>query len=182
MHLIRHGQSWFNVHFAKTKVDPGFVDPSLTEEGRAQAAAAAAALRGKGLVKLVVSPYLRTLQTAEIIAGALDLPIVINPLVRERCYFHCDIGSSRSELEALYPHIDFGDLEPRWWPEPLNETEAELGARCHAFTEAMRGDAGWRQVGVVTHWGFIRGLTGYEAQNGEIVLHDLDAPPVTAQL
>ncbi|MEX0921377.1 MAG: histidine phosphatase family protein [Rhodovibrionaceae bacterium] len=98
MHLVRHGQSWFNVHFGKTRVDPGIVDPGLTEEGQAQAQAAGEALRGKGLVKLLVSPYLRTLETAEIIASTLELPIVINPLVRERCFFMCDIGTARGDL------------------------------------------------------------------------------------
>ena len=39
--LLRHGQSEFNVHFAKTRIDPGIEDPALTEIGRAQARAAA---------------------------------------------------------------------------------------------------------------------------------------------
>jgi len=42
--LIRHGQSHFNVVFNETRVDPGIVDPGLTEEGERQAAAAAQAL------------------------------------------------------------------------------------------------------------------------------------------
>src|SRR3546814_12714551 len=37
MILVRHGQSHFNVHFARTRVDPGIVDPQLTEEGERQA-------------------------------------------------------------------------------------------------------------------------------------------------
>lgn len=181
MHLVRHGQSWFNVHFGKTRIDPGIVDPGLTEEGKTQAQAAGTALRGKGLTRLLASPYLRTLETAEIIASTLELPIVINPLVRERCFFTCDIGSARDELEARFPHLDFGMLEARWWPDPY-ETEEELGQRCRSFAAAMREDSGWRQTGVVTHWGFIRGLTGYEARNGEIVQHDLDAEAASAQL
>ena len=182
MHLVRHGQSWFNVHFAKTRIDPGFVDPALTDEGKLQAEAAAKDLRGRGIERLVVSPYLRTLETAEIIAETLEVPIVINPLVRERCYFACDIGTDRDGLEKRFPHLDFGDLEHRWWPEGNDETEEELGARCLAFSEAMRGDAAWRKVCVVTHWGFIRGLTGYEAKNGEIVRHDLETPSASLQL
>ena len=181
MHLVRHGQSWFNVHFGKTRVDPGIIDPGLTDEGKAQARAAAQALRGRGLVKLLASPYLRTLETAEIIAGELDIAITINPLVRERCFFTCDIGSSRHELEERFPHLDFADLETRWWPEPT-ETEEQLGERCRSFAETMRAETQWRQIGVVTHWGFIRGLTGYEARNGEIVQHDLEAQPVSARL
>ncbi len=42
MFLLRHGQSYFNLHFTRTRVDPGIEDPELTPLGLEQAAAAAA--------------------------------------------------------------------------------------------------------------------------------------------
>jgi broad specificity phosphatase PhoE len=42
MFLLRHGQSYFNLHFGETRVDPGIEDPELTPLGIEQAAAAAA--------------------------------------------------------------------------------------------------------------------------------------------
>ena len=114
MILLRHGQSEFNLHFTATRRDPGIPDPRLTPLGEEQARTAAAALQGLGLRRIIVSPYTRTLQTAQPVARALGLPMVVNPLVRERCAFSCDIGTPRSALEAAWPGQDFsthrGDL------------------------------------------------------------------------
>ncbi len=171
MILIRHGQSHFNVVFSKTRVDPGIVDPGLTEEGELQAEAAAQTLLDHDVRRILASPYSRTLHTAEIIAARLDLPVTIEPLVRERCFFVCDLGSPRSELDARWPGFEFGELPERWWPEPV-ETEPELQARCDAFQARMAGDEDWPHVAVVSHWGFIRGLTGQEVGNGTVLRFD----------
>ena len=64
MILLRHGQSQFNLHFTATRKDPGIPDPHLTEEGAAQALAAAEALAAEDIRQVVVSPYTRALQTA----------------------------------------------------------------------------------------------------------------------
>ena len=98
MILIRHGQSEFNVHYGRTRQDPGIRDPVLTEEGRAQAYAAAATLGAHDVRRLVSSPYRRALETAEIIAGALGLPVTVDPTVGERAAFSCDFGSGPDEL------------------------------------------------------------------------------------
>ena len=68
MILARHGQSLFNVHYARTRCDPGIPDPALTEEGRRQAEALAETLRRQGVRRLIASPYTRALETASIIA------------------------------------------------------------------------------------------------------------------
>ncbi len=174
MILIRHGQSHFNVAFNETRVDPGIVDPGLTEEGQRQAEAAARSLVEHDVRRILASPYSRTLHTAEIIAEHLGLSVVIEPMVRERCFFVCDLGSPRSELSLRWPGFEFGDLAERWWPEP-EETEEELQARCTAFRSVMATTEDWRHVAVVSHWGFIRGLTGQEVTNGSVLRFDLTA-------
>ena len=85
MILIRHAQSEWNRHFSETRIDPGIPDPLLTELGRQQAEALIDQLSTYALSALIASPYRRTLETAEIVASALNLPISVNPLVRERC-------------------------------------------------------------------------------------------------
>ena len=171
MILVRHGQSDFNVAYARTRQDPGIPDPGLTAEGRRQAAAAAGELAGRDIRRLLASPYQRTLQTAAIIAERLGLRVAIEPLIRERAVFTCDIGSPRSHLAARWPGFDFGDLPERWWPEP-DESEAELAARCSAFRTAVARSPDWPRVAVVSHWGFIRGLTGRELPNGAFLRFD----------
>ena len=100
MMLVRHGQSHFNVHFGATRQDPGIVDPGLTEEGVLQAELAGESLLSFDIRRIVASPYSRTLETAEIIAETLGLPVTVDPLVRERAHFTCDIGSPRSRLST----------------------------------------------------------------------------------
>lgn len=175
MILVRHGQSHFNVVYSVTREDPGIVDPGLTDVGLRQAEGAATALRDRPVRRILASPYTRTLHTAEIIAEQLDLPVVIEPLVRERAFFACDIGTPRSQLSSRWPRFDFGDLPERWWPEP-EETEDELLLRCTSFRATMTETEDWREVVVVSHWGFIRGLTGQAVENGTVLPFDLAAP------
>ena len=171
MILIRHGESEFNRHFNRTRVDPGIPDPALTDAGRQQAAAAAERLQDHDVARLLASPYRRALETAEIIAERLGVPIAVEPLVRERCAFVCDIGSERSRLAESWPHLDFDHIEERWWPA-AEESELLLGERCGAFRTVARTMVDWHRVAVVSHWGFIRGLTGRELRNGELIRFD----------
>jgi broad specificity phosphatase PhoE len=168
MYFVRHGQSEFNVHFAKTRIDPGIEDPALTELGRRQARSVAAALAPRGPVRIVASPYRRTLETAAILAEALGLPVEVDALVRERCWFACDIGTPASTLRTLWPHLDFDRLGERWWPAH-GESEAQLSARCGVFASRLHRATDWGETVYVSHWGFIRGLTGLTVGNGTVV-------------
>ncbi len=176
MILVRHGQSEFNAAFNVTRIDPGIRDPKLTPEGRRQAVAAAEALREFPVKRLVASPYRRALETASIIADRCGLPVTIEPLVRERAVFVCDVGTPRTDLARSWPHYRFDHLEERWW-RAAEESEAELFDRCARFREAMATVPDWPQVAVVTHWGFIRALTGHEVTNCQMVRFD----PVTGR-
>lgn len=172
MILVRHGQSAWNVIYAKTRVDPELPDPGLTEEGRRQAELAAVRLAAVGAKRLIASPYTRALETAEIIGASLGLAIEIEPLVREHGRFRCDIGSARSILAERWPALDFAHLEEEWWPAALDESDADLAERSRRFRERMTADPAWSEVAVVSHWGFIRNLTGSELKNGELVGYD----------
>ncbi len=175
MILLRHGQSEFNAAFTVTRVDPGIADPRLTDLGREQAARAAAALRGERLARIIASPYTRALETAAIAAAVLDLPVIVNPIVRERCAFSCDIGTPRSELARRWPDLVFDHLDEIWWPA-LEESEEEVEARAATFRAEMAALPDWSDTLVVSHWGFILALTGVRTQNGEILRFDPTEP------
>jgi broad specificity phosphatase PhoE len=176
MILMRHGQSEFNLAFTQTRRDPGIHDPQLTPLGHEQARQAADALRGERVRRIIVSPYTRALQTAAPIAEALGAPVVVNPVVRERCAFSCDVGSPASKLAQAWPQHDFSHIEDMWWPV-LDEPEADVVARAAAFRAEMAALPDWADTLVVSHWGFLLALTGVSVANGQTIRYDPTAAP-----
>jgi broad specificity phosphatase PhoE len=165
MILLRHGQSEFNLHFGATRRDPGIIDPRLTPLGHIQAEQAARQLEGQGIERIIVSPYTRALQTAGPIAAALGLPVIIDPVVRERFAFACDVGSPRAVLERDWPSHDFGAIEEIWWPSQ-EEPEQSIVDRAAGFRNGLAERPDWANTLVVSHWGFILSLTGQSVPNG----------------
>jgi glucosyl-3-phosphoglycerate phosphatase len=168
MILVRHAESEWNRHFSRTRIDPGIPDPPLTRTGRRQSAQLAEQLAEAGVRRLVASPYRRALETATIIAETLCVPIIVEPLVRERCVFSCDEGTPPEQLAAHWPHLDFAHLEERWWGVPA-ESEVSLDERCAAFRAKTDTLPDRWHVAVITHWGVIRALTGQELTNGACI-------------
>ena len=179
MILLRHGQSEFNLHFSASRRDPGIPDPKLTPLGCEQAERAAEALAGQALRRVVVSPYTRALQTAGPIARRLGIPVIVNPIVRERYAFVCDVGTPRSELARCWPEHDFSGIDEIWWP-PIEEPADGVLARAALFRAEMGALADWADTLVVSHWGFILSLTGRSIGNGEWLRCDPTAPPPAA--
>jgi len=176
MILLRHGQSWFNHHFSQTRQDPGIEDPALTPLGEQQAEAAAEALAGEPIDRILASPYTRALQTAAPIARRLGVPVLIHPAIRERYAFACDVGTPCLDLARAWPDLDFAHLDEVWWPA-LRETTDEVIARAALFRAEMAALPGWENTLVVSHWGFILALTGTSVMNGQWVRYDPHAAP-----
>ena len=175
MILLRHGQSEFNLHFSATRRDPGIVDARLTELGHAQAAEAAHQLAQVPVSRIIVSPYTRALQTAAPLARALGVPVLINPIVRERYAFACDVGTPRAELEQAWPEHDFSGIEEVWWP-PVEEPAESIRGRAALFRAEMAALPDWSDTVVVSHWGFILSLTGQSVMNGQWLRCDPTTP------
>lgn len=175
MILLRHGQSEFNVVFGATRRDPGIVDPRLTELGHSQALEAADQLRDHGIERIIASPYTRALQTVAPIAAALGLKVRIDPIVRERFAFACDIGTPRGTLEQHWPHHDFSLIEEVWWPA-AEEPEHAILARAAKFRATLADRHDWDRTLVVSHWGFILSMTGQSVANGQWLRCDPTEP------
>jgi broad specificity phosphatase PhoE len=174
--LIRHGQSEWNALYGRTRIDPNIPDPPLTTEGRRQVAEAAEALGELQIDRLLASPYFRALETADILAGRLKIPVFVEPLVRERAAFSCDIGTPRTLLAVRWPHLAFDHVEEVWWPTG-EETDTELDHRCHRFRATARQFQDCQRIAVVSHWGFIRRIAGVEVRNAEWVRFDPHTDP-----
>ena len=175
MILLRHGQSEWNLHFSATRKDPGIPDAPLTPLGVEQAEAAACALAGENIRRIIASPYTRALQTAAPVARALGIPVLVNPLVRERYFFSCDIGSPRSHMARAWPEHDFAHLDEVWWPG-VEELADGVVARATLFRAEMAALPDWSDTLVVSHWGFILTMTGTSVANGQWLRCDPTAP------
>ena len=171
MYLLRHGQSYFNLHFTPTRVDPGIEDPELTELGHAQAEAAALRMADVRLTQIIISPYMRALQTAQPMLRFHRVPVEIMHEVRERAAFTCDVGSSPELLAARFPHHDFKHLPSAWWSEPVETLEA-TAIRADNFRALMATRDGAGTTLLVSHWAFILALTGKSLTNGELLEYD----------
>ena len=171
MFLLRHGQSFFNLHFNRTRRDPGIEDPELTPLGVEQARAAAAALATTPLTRIIVSPYTRALQTAQPFLRTHDAGIVIMHEVRERAAFTCDVGSTPDRLAERFPHHNFDHLPRQWWHRGLEPVELTV-ARANTFRSTMAARDDSATTLLVSHWAFILALTGRSLGNGELLQYD----------
>jgi len=165
MFVLRHCQSEFNRLFTLSRVDPGIADAPLSPAGQRHAQALADDMAALPIRRILVSPYTRALQTAAPIARRLGLRPVITVLAREQCFFACDIGAPASRLAREWPDVDFSGLDDIWWPAS-RETEAQARTRAADFRTHMQAQDDHSGTLVVSHWAFLRALTGRTMPNG----------------
>ncbi len=142
LYLIRHGQSANNAN-------PGgerHADPPLTELGADQAARLAEWSKALGLTRVISSPFLRAMQTAESIRKATASPAEIwtqlheqggcctgpDPVadLPEERYSGCP-GMTDGELADRYPHFSIpSEIGPTgWWGSRPFETMEQAQER-----------------------------------------------------
>ena len=113
IYLIRHAQSAFNAVHDPNKPDPMIFDAPITELGETQAKQARIEVEKLDIKHLIVSPFTRTLQTAQLIFEN-RLPFQINAAVREQLVNSCDVGSPPDKLTKMFPHLSFDHLDECW--------------------------------------------------------------------
>ena len=109
IYLIRHAQSAFNAVYGPNKPDPMIFDAPITELGQTQAKQARREVEKLDIKNVIVSPFTRTLQTAQLIFEN-RLPLQINAAVREQLVNSCDVGSPPHKLAKDFPHLNFSHL------------------------------------------------------------------------
>ena len=133
VHLARHGQA---VLFTGQKV--------LSSLGRKQARLLAKRLDEEEDFNGIVlsSPYLHTLDTAEVMAESLDVPLVPHPGLRERVdrgerrLLKRKRGASLEEMRSLCCMLDVREPIPdRWWTYHLETNEKSIMERMGSFVE-----------------------------------------------
>jgi broad specificity phosphatase PhoE len=155
IYLIRHGHSLGNGLGRMV----GWSDHPLSEQGRAQAAAAAARLNGLGPMPVLCSDLWRAKTTAEIIAAQWDITVEPDPRWREICCGEMEDypWSVFDEQPALRDAFDADPLGARL---PGGESAAEMAARVVvAFQQALERPE--PALAIVAHDGPIRAVLAH---------------------
>lgn len=133
----------------------GQIDLPLAEAGIRQAQALAQALRDKNIGVIYCSDLLRSEQTAEIIAGKVNVPIEARRNLREISLGNWE-GLSRSEIRSAFPAqyaARGNDIEN--YRVPDGESFADCHLRALAAWEEIL-NCGSEHVAVVSHAGINR--------------------------
>jgi broad specificity phosphatase PhoE len=159
--FLRHGETDWNAQ----GISQGNVDIPLNATGIAQARAAAQKLRNRGIATIVSSPLSRAKVTAEFVGEALNLPVAIDPDLRE-VRFGVQEGQPMSGWFTDW-------ISGVFTPEGA-ETFAALRAR--AVTAANRATAKPPAVLIVAHGALFRSLRA--AMGIEPVMRTQNAVPI----
>jgi len=155
--LVRHGESSGNRDriFATSPHDL-----PLTELGYRQAHEAAQRIGQLFRPELVVtSAYLRASETARIIAGALALPLEIEPNLHER-----EVGSHRGRsYDSFLTEPDYDPQRPWLWKPQGGESYEEVQARVGPILDRLAAAHTARDVVIVSHGGVMTTLWAYVA-------------------
>ena len=137
LYCIRHGTALHNVLFWEQGEDvyKKYRDTPLVKKGVDEAKALGETWEDIDKIELViVSPLLRTLQTADNIFSKKDVPMIALDCVMEysQGLDLCNRRKSITEYKPCYPKVDFShikdDVETRW-REDKYETIEELNER-----------------------------------------------------
>jgi probable phosphoglycerate mutase len=159
LHLVRHGQSTWNV---QQRIQGQTDEAELTDVGREQARRCADLLAGVKAVRLLTSDLRRAVQSAEIIGAALQLEPIRTSLLREQSFGRLEgAGTERAVAEweeAVGKAVDvYGDPLPMVdvrvaGGESMRDVQARAGALLATpWVAESTGD-----VVVVTHGDTIR--------------------------
>lgn len=148
--LVRHGETDSN---AEGRIQ-GQTNTPLNERGRSQAQALADELAGEAIAAVYSSDLDRARETAEILAGRLDLPVVVDPALRERNFGSWE-GRTVDELEARWP-----GAWARWREGDEGEGDVEdhlaLAARVRDAIHRLAAAHPGERILVVAHGGAMR--------------------------
>jgi len=154
--LFRHGETDWNVQ----ERFQGHIDIPLNDKGRAQARALVSTLRKSAIEVILSSDLSRAVETAQIVAEALEIPVFQDVAIRE-AHLGKAQGLTRAEIEG-----QFGvEIAHRWRSSrvtdadisyPGGETGIQVIQRVFETMEKFLKAHPYKSIGVATHGGVIR--------------------------
>jgi len=167
--LLRHGRTAVNAQ----GLLQGQMDPPLDDMGMQQAAAAAAAVKGFDIARVVASPLQRCRATAAVVAEVLGIDVHVDERWIEMDYGDLD-GTPVAEVPPATWAAWQADLH---WAPPGGESIAALGERvrpaCNELASA--GD----DVLVVSHVSPIKAAVAWALGVGDEVAWRLHLAPAS---
>ena len=158
IHLARHGETDWNRELRWQ----GHADPPLNALGRQQARALAESLTKMRIAAVYSSDLLRASETAEIVAGRLEVPLHVDAARRELAVGSWQ-GQTLAELGARH-----AEAVARWeesgehgWEE--GESHAEMAARVLDAIRSIAAEHVGQEILVVSHGGPMRALKAFAA-------------------
>jgi broad specificity phosphatase PhoE len=163
--IVRHGESFRNEARAQAELrneevyggDTRDMDVELTEKGRRQADQTGERLRerlGFDFDRAFVSPYRRTVQTAERIAAGLGRPLesILDERIREKEFGVLD-GLTKLGLQRRYPEeAARKKREGKYYYRPIaGESYPDVNQRVHTFLGMLIRECRGQNVLVVCH-------------------------------
>jgi len=159
MTLVRHGESTWN----ESRLVQGQLDGAvLTTSGRDQIALAARHLYDERFDLIMASDLTRALESAEILAAALDLEVRVDASLRERSFGVLEggpIAASSPLLTGIDAEVVVDDLAHPEQGESLRDLLERAGTFVRRIVEEHAGE----RLLVVTHGGTIRAIRAHVA-------------------
>jgi probable phosphoglycerate mutase len=123
---------------------------AITEQGRVQAVSAAEKIRRLYRpAHVITSPYTRALQTAEIIARALKLPMAVEHGLREQSYG----ALAGLPYDAVFTTAGYNPQRVWAWRPPNGESLEDVRERVVPVFERLAAQHHNMEVVVVSHGG-----------------------------
>lgn len=160
MYIMRHGETDWNKVFRLQ----GRSDIPLNETGRRMAENAAKGLRDVPFTRIYSSPLIRAYETASIVRGDRDIPIITDERIIE-ISFGANEGQKYDKTKpGDYPELAKFFREPDIYvPAEGGEAISELNARTADFIRFLADTYGNSDelILVTTHGAAIRGILSY---------------------
>jgi len=153
--LVRHGESQPAVEGQPFDLVDGHGDPALSPEGREQAVRVCARLAGEGVDAIYVSKLRRTRETAAALAGALQLPMVVEPDLHEVFLGDWEGGVFRQKVADGDPIALRMAAEERWDVIPNAEPADAFAARARRTVTRIAAAHPDQRVAAFAHGGII---------------------------
>jgi probable phosphoglycerate mutase len=182
LYFVRHGESTANL--LREFSNSGHKHP-LTDRGVEQARTVAGALRGQNITQIYTSPVLRAVQTAQILAEALQAPVEITEALREWSVGVYE-GTTDPRGWELHQQVQDdwfvqGKLESKM---PGGESFVEIRERFVPFIERLLQPDGdpERRFALVGHGGLYLAMLPLILKNVDLAFARREGIPYTAMV